>query len=307
MRQWRVGTFSMGVMLLVFGACLLISAIMGYSIVSYVLDWWPLSIMILGIEIIVLTYLTKTGNERLKYDMVSILLIFGIGAGSFVLYSLQTIGVVDAAQRVFNESTYDIELVGETLPNHMNIKRVIIENPGNVTLHVKNVTDSQGKIFGHMQVSAQTQEEAERLRTLDIATVREEGEQLLIYVKRPPVKQTFSQHGYSESVTLLIPSKWSVEIDNGMMPLKIHTLETEGNWTVHSDGEVDLALHDQKSILVEAQTYNQSDLRGNVNWEIEPQNTGERPERGRVKGLYKKGDPKVQMFIESREIRVTDA
>ncbi|MCC2685917.1 MAG: hypothetical protein K0R75_2816 [Paenibacillaceae bacterium] len=342
MRQWRVGTFSMGAMLLVFGICLLWGAVNGYSIVSYVLQWWPLTLVLLGVEVILYTYLRKT--ERLTYDLMSIALIFVLGVGSFGLYALQSVGVVEAAQRALTQSVYEVELDGETLPNDAAIRKVVIDNPGDTRLTIHNVKDTPGKIAGHLQVRAASRGEAELQRGFDIATIAEQGEQLFIHVKKPETVPAFGPSGESESVELFIPSTWSVEVQNGYRPLSIRTLDPQGNWTVQSDGEVDVTLAGQGAVAVEARTRGERNLGGNVQWTVEPLQT-KKPRNGtadgradaapsapsgvpgelapaspatptppdvdridgELRGHYHRGTGGVSMFIESRMIRVTDS
>jgi hypothetical protein len=269
MRQWRVGTFSMGVMLVVFGICLLWGAINGSSLISYVLDWWPLTLVLLGLEVILYTYLRRT--ERLNYDLMSIALIFVIGVGGFGLYALQSVGLVEAAQRALTESVYEVEFVGERLPDDAAIRKVVVDNPGNVRLTINNVKDMPGKITGHLQVRAASREEAELQRTFDIATVTEQGNQLFIHVKQPETVSAFGSSGGGEAgVALFIPSTWSVEVQNEYEPLSIRTLDTDGNWTIHSDGEVDVTLAGQGAVAVEARTQGERNLGGNVQWAVEP-------------------------------------
>jgi hypothetical protein len=334
-------------MLVVFGICLLWGAVKGYSIVAYVLDWWPLTLVLLGLEVILYTYLRRT--ERLNYDLMSMAIIFVIGIGGFGLYALQSVGAVKAAQRVLTQSVYEVELNGEALPNNSAIRKVVIDNPGNVRLTIHNVKDMPGKITGHLQVRATSREEAELQRTFDIATVTEQGDQLFIHFKRPVSASTFgSSGGRHEDVAMFIPSAWSVEVQNEYEPLSIRTLDTEGNWTVHSGGKVDVTLAGQGAVAVEARTQGERNLSGNVQWAVEPllskksrsgatdRTPGEfaptlaasptpltsptppnpptptdtdRIDRidGAVRGLYHRGAGGTSIYIESRSIRVTDA
>jgi hypothetical protein len=258
----------MGAMLVVFGICLLWGAVKGYSLVSYVLDWWPLTLVLLGLEVILYTYLRKT--ERLNYDLMSMAIIFVIGVGGFGLYALQSVGIVETAQRMLTQSVYEVELNGETLPNHPAIRKVVIDNPGDARLTINNVKDTPGKITGHLQVRTSNREEAELQRDFDIATVTEQGEQLFIHVKHPTTATAFgSSNGGEEAVTLFIPSAWSVEVRNGYQPLTLRTLNPEGSWVVHSDGRVDVTLDGQNAVSVEARTRGGSNLGGNVPWTVE--------------------------------------
>jgi hypothetical protein len=310
---------------------LLWGAVKGYSLVSYVLDWWPLTLVLLGLEVILYTYLRKT--ERLNYDLMSMVIIFIIGVGGFGLYALQSVGIVEAAQRALTQSVYEVELNEETLPNHPAIRKVVIDNRGDARLTINNVKDMPGKITGHLQVRAPNREEAELQRDFDIATVTEQGDQLFIHVKQPVTAAAFGSSNGEEAVTLFIPSAWSVEVRNRYRPLTIRTLDPEGAWTVDSDGGVDVTLDGHSAVAVEARTRGERNLGGGVQWTMEPlqskksRNGAQKgaadetatspsappdpPEIGRidgaVRGLYNRGAGGAKVFIEASSIRVTDA
>lgn len=53
MRQWRAGTFSMGLILVLFGFALLFSTLKGAQGVKFIVDLWPVALIVLGGEIII--------------------------------------------------------------------------------------------------------------------------------------------------------------------------------------------------------------------------------------------------------------
>jgi hypothetical protein len=84
MRERRVGTFTLGIGLLLFGILFIIrtfSPIISYGII---LKLWPVILIILGCEILANYY--KTKEDNLRYDKASIFLIlllsfFSMGMG----------------------------------------------------------------------------------------------------------------------------------------------------------------------------------------------------------------------------------
>ncbi len=85
MRRWRVGSFSMGISLIFVGVLLLLGQIKAIQSVYLILTWWPIVLIILGIEILVHIYLSKEEDPKVKYDVfsmiiISVLIVFSLGA-----------------------------------------------------------------------------------------------------------------------------------------------------------------------------------------------------------------------------------
>ncbi|SHI88342.1 DUF4097 and DUF4098 domain-containing protein YvlB [Clostridium cavendishii DSM 21758] len=69
MKEWRVGRFTLALSLIVLGISLLTLLFKDNYIISIVVKLWPAIIIILGIEILVSSFLSK---DKMKFDVVSI-------------------------------------------------------------------------------------------------------------------------------------------------------------------------------------------------------------------------------------------
>jgi hypothetical protein len=94
-RQWRVGTISLGFSLIFGGIALLIWQVSGQPAPLLLLKWWPSVLVILGLE--VLTYTFQLNKERpvLKYDLASICLIFVLVGATLVLSFFSSVGLTE--------------------------------------------------------------------------------------------------------------------------------------------------------------------------------------------------------------------
>ena len=77
MRRWRVGSLTMGLVLILFGGVTLTSIIAGFSPVHILMTLWPVILICLGAEILLHLFVRKKEEEevKLKYDVLSILFI----------------------------------------------------------------------------------------------------------------------------------------------------------------------------------------------------------------------------------------
>lgn len=75
MRTWRVGTFSMGLSIISLGCFLLFSVIQGTKVLDSLTAWWPVLLIILGVEILLYLLFSKKEQSFIKYDIFSIFFI----------------------------------------------------------------------------------------------------------------------------------------------------------------------------------------------------------------------------------------
>ncbi|MDF2672819.1 MAG: hypothetical protein K0R09_1084 [Clostridiales bacterium] len=97
MRSWRVGTLTMGLVLIGFGVLLLIGQIQGISTIDLIYKWWPIVLIMLGIETLVFVYSTKDGETRVRFDGFSIFLIIVL-----ILFTLGGYGI----KFIFNNTNF---------------------------------------------------------------------------------------------------------------------------------------------------------------------------------------------------------
>jgi len=98
MKRWRVGSLTMGLILLASGIMLLVSLIMKINIINILLTFWPIILICIGIEILLHLFIKRDdgADTKIKYDVLSILFI------GFVLF----------ISGLFYTATYSIEMLG---------------------------------------------------------------------------------------------------------------------------------------------------------------------------------------------------
>ncbi|WP_010245396.1 LiaF transmembrane domain-containing protein [Acetivibrio cellulolyticus] len=91
MRQWRVGTLSMGLILIALGIIMWVSQISGISVIEHIVKWWPVVLIILGIEVLVYIFLSKQEEPKVKFDIFSIIIISIIMMASIGTYAVTSL------------------------------------------------------------------------------------------------------------------------------------------------------------------------------------------------------------------------
>jgi len=91
MRRFRVGTISMGITLIAFGIILLVSQVDRMFAVQQIMKWWPVILIILGIETLAYVYMSKEEEAKVKYDIFSIFIVGLIIFASLGIYTVTSV------------------------------------------------------------------------------------------------------------------------------------------------------------------------------------------------------------------------
>ena len=110
MRTWRVGTFSMGASLLFLGLFLFFSKFLGLDLVQVMTAWWPLLLVVLGIEILLYLFLSRQEKPVLKYDFLSIFFVGVLGTAGILFAILSTTGIMGKVEDVMAREERSFEL-----------------------------------------------------------------------------------------------------------------------------------------------------------------------------------------------------
>lgn len=103
----RVGTISMGLVLIFFGVIMLIGQVSSISAVELFMKFWPIILILLGLEILFYVYKNNTENTKIKYDVFSIFIVTSVLIVNITLYGLMETGIMDLIKlRVDQEIEY---------------------------------------------------------------------------------------------------------------------------------------------------------------------------------------------------------
>ncbi|MCI1967912.1 LiaI-LiaF-like domain-containing protein [Clostridium luticellarii] len=86
-RVRRVGTFTSGIMLIVFGSMFLINSLFKIVDYKFIISFWPLILISLGIEIIAAYMINK--EEKIRYDTGAIVIVMALCIFAMVMGALQ--------------------------------------------------------------------------------------------------------------------------------------------------------------------------------------------------------------------------
>ncbi len=87
MQSRRVGTLTFGALLVILGILYLLSSVFNINMEGKILDFWPLILVSLGIEVLVLNNIALKKDLPLRYDFVSFILIMVMLIFSFTTFA----------------------------------------------------------------------------------------------------------------------------------------------------------------------------------------------------------------------------
>lgn len=79
----RVGTFTAGLVLVIFGVLFLLRAVLPNMNYGEIISLWPIILILLGIEIIVSYIVNK--EEKIKYDAGAIMVVMTVSIFSMIM------------------------------------------------------------------------------------------------------------------------------------------------------------------------------------------------------------------------------
>ncbi len=249
MRTWRVGTISMGATLLLLGIILLCSQLFDLNLNQILIAWWPIILVVLGIEILV--YLLLSGKEKpfLKYDLLSIFLVGVLGTVGIGFAILSSTGLVEKAAEVLDrqEKTFELPEFSKDLSDK--VKRVVVQ-AADTPLTIEGVTGSEVAMFGTYRAAISGKDELIK-NPDDYVSVQERGDTLYISVKKLPSGIGPFDTSVGISPTILVPFNVELEvIGSNSITMKPRMLLS--NWTIQDSSSVALYVQEGSDILVTA-------------------------------------------------------
>lgn len=264
MRKWRVGTVSMGVSLILLGCFLFISQMKGIAVFDTLIAWWPLILIVLGIEVLFFVYLSKKEHPYVKYDVFSILFVGMVGFLSIGFVLLTGTGIMGEVQHAISaeEHTTVLPEVREQIPPE--VERIVLQTNGQ-HVGVEGTDAEEITLFGTYSTVTSHVRKQSPLKAEDIIAVRTVGSTMYVTIKPLPHTMGLFHHEPSADVTVALPETMSVEVRGAVGSLELNPGELQNDWFVQNGGHVTVNLPGSGDIELSAVTRNDL-LQGNAEW-----------------------------------------
>ena len=258
MKNKKVGTISMAIILIAMGVIMFISQINEISAIDMAFKLWPLTLVLLGIEILWAKYKSSDEGSNIKYDIFSVFIVFVILFVNIGMYGVAETGIMKVIKNKVVEQYYDFELPNAELLIDETIDKIIVEGFHNSNIKVR--TSSNNKVIARASVSinANSQEEAKLVSESNIFKIEKIDN--IVYIK---YKNSYDYH--FNDINISLPSNSKVEIKDGnQLELVIDSIEN--NWIIDNVDNVKLRINKDLDITINTELREEENLNGNVKW-----------------------------------------
>lgn len=211
MKQWRVGTISMGSTLVLLGILIFISQWQGKEALESLIAWWPVVFVLLGVEILAYIALSRMAQPIVKYDMLSIMFVGFICIMCIGFVTLAATGVLREFRYAVNayEHTWDVPHNQEQMTEQ--ISRIVVQNMQPHRVLIDYSADPAVHVFGSLH-GVVTDEDGERFSGDGISDIRVIGDTMYVEIKLPPRRSSLFIDGFGGfggssrlNVTVVLP------------------------------------------------------------------------------------------------------
>ncbi|WP_132372398.1 hypothetical protein [Melghiribacillus thermohalophilus] len=251
MRQWRIGTFSMGLSLLFLGVILVLAKFFHWDMTVIAFSWWPVILIVLGLEILIYLFQSKEQTPILKYDVLSILFIGMIGTAGIGLYVIQSTGILAEIQKAVHaeEKVEALPVVQRSIPS--DISKIVVHPSDH--LNIETTSKREAILFGIYETDTAN---GKKLSQEELVQFIQTGEILHIQVLSLPEDNGIYHSSYRYDPTLSIPENIDVEIKVGWSEypfptVKLHIDELKANWEVRGN-RVGLYMDQWENLTISA-------------------------------------------------------
>lgn len=239
----------MGASLLFLGIFLLLSQLFGLNLVHVMISWWPIILVVLGIEILVFLFLTKQEKPFLKYDFLSIFFVGILGTVGIGFAILNSTGILEKMNDVLLREERTMELPAFDYAINDNVKRVVV-NTDRYPLIIEGTTGKNVEMFGTYKAYTEKNEKLIS-KANDYVSVQESGDTVYINVKGFPSESIGPFDRYTTlSATLLIPNDVKLEVNGNDNSITLKPRMLDSNWTVDRASSLSMQIENKSDVKV---------------------------------------------------------
>lgn len=215
------------------------------------MSWWPVILIVLGIEILIFLFLSRQEKPFLKYDFLSIFFVGIIGTIGIGFAIVSSTGILEKMNEVLQreERTLDLPEVEYLLKN--GIERVVVDT-GSYPLSIEGTSGNEVALFGTYRAYAGKKEKLIS-NVDDYVSIRERGDTVYVTVKGLPreIVGPFDRYG-SLSANILIPNNVKLEVNGNHNDITLKPRNLTNNWSIDRVSTLDVLIENKSDIKVTA-------------------------------------------------------
>ncbi|QGQ93449.1 hypothetical protein EHS13_00150 [Paenibacillus psychroresistens] len=210
-KRWRVGTLSMGVSLISLGLTLLVSSWQGIIAFDTLIKLWPIIFVLLGCEILLYLFLSRSEKPILHYDVFSIAFVSFLCLCCLLFSLLTSTGLMEEFRYTINSNVATADLPDTKFDVPVGIEKIIVQTADR-KLKIDTNSLPEIRLLGIYQKDVTLKSEQPALKSEDVVTTKTIGKTMYVLIKQLPEKRGFERDQPVSSMILVVPQAIPVEV-----------------------------------------------------------------------------------------------
>lgn len=230
MNKWRVGNISLAIMLILLGILLLFSQIYKSPVLELIATWWPIIIILLGIEVLIFIPLSQKENSPISFDFMSILVIFFTLFASVFIYAANNFmsGKINLSSLGINFNRFETTVQKNFTIDTKDKKRFELSNPiGDIVLE----KGSNNTLEINAEIVIKNNDEPLAIKTADTLIKVEDGNTIKVSSQRNSKMDSHINY------RIKMPSNLFVDVKNKYGHVELAGLDNKVN-TENTNGDI---------------------------------------------------------------------
>lgn len=303
MKKRRVGTLSMGIVLIAFGILIFIAQVNSISAINLSIKFWPIILFLIGGEILWYSYKYRDEDVNIKYDVFSVFIVLLIVVINLGIYGIVETGIMSKVSSMISSENFTFKIPYREIEVDKNIEKIIVEVPRHCKLDMRSEKDNKIIFSGSADIAAENKEKAKEFLNDEYIITKSSGNTLYVSFPDTSIHNNRAGNFSPYKFNLSIPEGKKVEINGEGNSLDLALDSIKSDWVIDNINNVKVRLGKSIDVKLEASVYGTEALGGNAKWETA--NIENVEEINKVKGKLVYGEGKNSIdIITNGEVEV---
>lgn len=268
------------------------------ELVQVMTAWWPVLLIVLGIEILLYLFLSRQEKPMIKYDFLSIFFVGVLGMVGIAFAVLSSTGLMGKVEEAIAREERSFELPAYAYKMDDSINRVVVRTTG-YPMTIETTEEKEVSMFGTYRTETTKSKEKLVKSAEDYVSANKKGDTLFLNVKTLPNESGLFSTYQEMAATILIPADVKLEVIGNGNSLTLNPRSLVNNWSINGVSSIDVELNETSDLKIAANGVD--DVSGEDGaWQV----TEKGNQNGGIEGVernavYQSGEGKYQITISN--------
>ncbi len=223
MRNWKIGTLSVGILLIALGLLWISHSMFGTPIDLIMNNIVPIVLITLGLEVLFHHFIQK--EKPAKFDVFGIFLILLVVGASSAVYVLQSAGIMDEIRSSINQTTQRVTL-DKKYDLQSQVKKIVITSTS-ADITITGADTNALTTSGYGEISVSSEKDINNWRNTEAENVKTIGDTMYYTISTPPaIKKFFNFTNSHIKLDITVPKNVLLELKLDFGNVTVRDLDT---------------------------------------------------------------------------------